>query len=103
MFFKHIKANNSDNSFHYEQYGEDVFVRLPTSTISYVNVRKCDCGTAPVFKEPEIAGYTQCWLQCPKCGKKTENAAGFYYSHEYTEKERRIRAIEMWNNRKMGK
>lgn len=65
-----------------------------------MKIRTCDCGYRPVFYMDESSGYLRsCKLECANCGLSTINTAGFWYAHEYTELEAKIRAVDRWNRR----
>lgn len=58
---------------------------------------KCICGSEPEMVEPNM-NYSDCWLQCPKCGLRTKNTGGFEYAHEIPVDEARRAAVYSWNN-----
>lgn len=58
----------------------------------------CDCGSYPEFIYPNW-GYTDVWLECPKCGKRTWNTGGFHYAMEIPLQEAKLAAVNAWNNK----
>lgn len=59
----------------------------------------CKCGCSPEFIRPQ-AEYTDIWLECPICGKRTCNTGGFYYAMEIPLEVAKRNAVIDWNNRK---
>lgn len=64
-----------------------------------VEMKPCVCGGYPDFIEPNIH-YTDCWLQCSYCGRRTKNTGGFHYAEEIPILRARLKAVELWNERK---
>lgn len=60
-------------------------------------VLPCECGTYPTFEHP-YDGYTDTWLRCPNCGKRTYNTGGFHYASEIPLERAEMDAITAWNN-----
>lgn len=65
-----------------------------------MQVIPCECGTYPEFVTPEPY-YTDTWLQCPKCGKRTYNTGGYNYGYEISNDDAMAGAIKAWNNREL--
>ena len=40
-------------------------------------IEPCSCGYFPVFNRVDDY-HTDVWLQCPNCGKQTENTGGYH-------------------------
>ena len=67
-----------------------------------MKVIPCECGVYPEFVTPNPY-YTDTWLQCPNCGKRTHNTGGFHYAEEISNDAAMAGAISAWNNRKLVK
>lgn len=65
-----------------------------------MQVIHCECGTYPEFVTPEPY-YTDTWLQCPKCWKRTYNTGGYNYGYEISNDDAMAGAIKAWNNREL--
>ena len=70
----------------------------PTEETYVIN--KCSCGCDPDFVQPEY-NYTDVWLECPNCHKRTRNTGGYHYGMEISLKEAKIKAIKEWNEGKI--
>lgn len=62
-----------------------------------VDINPCLCGEYPEFITPNMH-YTDCWLQCPKCGRRTYNAGGYHYASEIPLSAAKITAVVWWNS-----
>lgn len=67
-----------------------------------MKVIPCECGSYPEFVTPSPY-YTDIWLQCPTCGKRTYNTGGFHYAEEISNDVAMAGAISAWNNRELVK
>ncbi len=86
------------NNFVVDEIKEFRFIKV--SQPKTMKVRKCDCGACPNFATCEDSDHiVLCRLECANCGLSTINTAGFWYAHEYTELEAKIRAVDRWNRR----
>ena len=61
-----------------------------------MNVNPCSCGEYPKFVQRDTH-YTDVWLECPKCGKRTSNTGGYHYATEIPLEEAKKDAIIEWN------
>lgn len=61
-----------------------------------MNVKPCSCGAYPKFVYLNF-GWTDTWLQCPMCGKKTSNTGGYHYAMEIPIEEAKRDAVIEWN------
>lgn len=59
-------------------------------------VKSCVCGDYPKFVIPDY-NYTDCWLECPKCGRRTKNTGGYHYAMEIHLSKAKRKAVELWN------
>lgn len=62
-----------------------------------VDINPCICGEYPKFIVPDM-NYTDCWLQCPKCGRRTYNAGGCDFGYEIPLSSAKSTATEWWNS-----
>ena len=65
-----------------------------------MEVKPCICGHYPEFITPDLY-YSDTWLKCPNCKRRTHNTGGFHYAHEIPNDEARTGAIWAWNNDKV--
>ncbi len=56
----------------------------------------CDCGQYPKFHQLDM-NYTDLWLVCPNCGKRTANTGGYHYVSEIPLHTAKRNAIIAWN------
>lgn len=70
------------------------YITIQTADVR--ELRSCICGEFPALIIPDDH-YTDCWLKCPKCGRRTENTGGYWYAHEIPLQEAKQKAIELWN------
>jgi hypothetical protein len=56
----------------------------------------CDCGEYPKFFQRDIH-YTDLWLECPKCKKRTVNTGGYHYASEIPLHIAKKNAVIAWN------
>ncbi len=62
----------------------------------------CECGEYPIFIQPKDH-YTDIWLECPKCKKRTYNTGGYDYAMEIPLSVAKKDAIKAWNNKEYFK
>jgi hypothetical protein len=60
-------------------------------------VNPCECGAYPKFIHPD-SYYTDTWLQCTNCKKRTRNTGGYHYGYEIDFDDAIAAAITAWNN-----
>ena len=63
-----------------------------------MKVIPCECGAYPEFITPDYY-YTDKWLQCPNCKKRTRNTGGYHYGYEISNDDAMAGAIKAWNNK----
>lgn len=63
-----------------------------------MQVIPCECGTYPKFITPDLY-YTDTWLECPNCKKRTRNTGGYHYASEISHDDAMAGAIIAWNNK----
>lgn len=61
------------------------------------DIKPCTCGHYPRFVRLDPY-HTDVWLQCPNCGKQTQNTGGFHYAMEIKYEDAKEKAVEKWNN-----
>lgn len=66
-----------------------------------MKVIPCECGAYPEFITPDYY-YTDTWLECPNCKKRTHNTGGYHYGYEISHDDAMARAITAWNNKKFA-
>lgn len=64
-----------------------------------MQVIPCECGAYPKFITPDPY-YTDTWLECPNCKKRTHNTGGYHYGYEISHDDAMTSAIIAWNNKK---
>ena len=62
-----------------------------------MKVIPCECGSYPEFIRPDLY-YTDTWLECPNCKKRTHNTGGYHYACEISLDDAMAGAINAWNN-----
>lgn len=60
-------------------------------------IQPCICGEFPDFEMPDDY-HTDCWLRCPKCGRRTDNTGGYLYASEIPLQNAKQKAVELWNS-----
>lgn len=66
-----------------------------------MQVIPCECGAYPEFITPNLH-YTDTWLECPNCKKRTHNTGGYHYGYEIRHDKAMTSAIIAWNNKKFA-
>ena len=61
------------------------------------NIKSCECGYYPRFVRLSPY-YSDIWLECPNCGKRTVNTGGFHYAMEIPIEDAKEVAVIKWNN-----
>lgn len=61
-----------------------------------MEVKPCSCGQYPKFFRRDMH-YTDLWLVCPKCGKRTANTGGYHYACEIPLSTAKQNAVIAWN------
>ena len=80
------------------QYSKDMEFIVGRREGTRMKVIPCECGAYPEFITPDYY-YTDKWLQCPNCKKRTRNTGGYHYGYEISNDDAMAEAIKAWNNK----
>ena len=60
-----------------------------------IDIPNCICGSEPKLVIPD-SNYTDCWIECSRCGLQTHNTGGYHYAMEIPIDEAKRNATIAW-------